>query len=136
MQAFAVIRLQKCLVALLVMPWLVAPTWLHGGENTHHARLFSALLQNLLDPVFLAQAFPAAHELDLDPVFGGDTLHVCAQRLAQRLGPLRVVEDPDLVLVEVFGHPAGIAPPRYRALNNDPVVTGENPSDLVFVPLC
>jgi hypothetical protein len=55
---------------------------------------------------------------------------------AQRFGPLGVVEDADLVRVEVVGHATGVAPLRRRPLKDDPVVAGENASDLALVALC
>jgi hypothetical protein len=57
-----------------------------------------------------------------------------AQLISQRLGPLWVIEDPQLALVKIVGHPAGATPARYRALNEDPVIAGKNAHDLVFVP--
>src|ERR1039457_4623138 len=133
MQAFAIVRLQIGFAGLLVMPGLVAAARLHSRKNAHHAGMLAALLQKLFDPVFLPKALLSAHKLDRHPLFGGDPLHVCPQRLAQRLGPLGVIEDPELVLVEVVGHPAGVTPAGHRPLDDDPVVAGENPSDLIFV---
>jgi hypothetical protein len=93
-----------------------------------------SLLQDLLDPVFFAKALPAAHKLDLHSILRGDALQVLAKLLSQRLGPLWVIEDPQLVLVKIVGHPAGVTPARYRALNEDPVIAGKNARDLIFVP--
>ena len=36
---------------------------------------------------------------------------------------------------KVVGHAFGIAPLRQRALDDDPVIAGENASDLALVPL-
>ena len=82
MQAFAVVRLQIRLVALLVVPRLIAATRLHRRQDTNHARLLAALLQYLLDPLFLAKLLGAPHELDPDGIIGGNLLHVLAQRIA------------------------------------------------------
>src|SRR6266699_3679621 len=41
------------------------------------------------------------------------------------VGPLRIVEDPNLVRVKIARHPRRVTPPGYRALDDDPVVTGE-----------
>jgi hypothetical protein len=97
--------------------------------------LFAAFPQDFLDSIFLAELFGAPHELDLDGVIGGNLLHVLTQRVAQRLGPLWVVKDPDLMDVIVVGHPTGVTPPRDGPLNNNPVVAGEDSCDLIFVPL-
>src|ERR1700722_14850661 len=117
------------------MPGFVAPAGLHGGQDTHHAGMLAAFLQNRLHPVFFPKALLAPDELDLHPIFGSDSLHVFAQAIAQRFGPLRVIENPDPLLVEVCGHPAGITPPWHRTLDDDPVITGKNSSDFVFAPL-
>jgi hypothetical protein len=136
MQAFAIIRFQIRLVGLLVMPGLVAAARLHSRKNAHCARMLPALGQNRFHPILLPETLSAPHKFDLDPVIGRDSLHVFAKRLAQWLGPLWVVENSDLVLVNVVSHPAGIAPPRYGLLDDDPVVAAENPSDLIFIPVC
>src|SRR5712672_4110682 len=96
--------------------------------------MLTPFAQNLFDSILLPETLPAAHELDLDSIFGGDSLHVCAKRLPQRLGPLRIVEDPHLVRVKIARHPRRVTPPGYRALDDDPVVTGEQASDLAFMP--
>src|SRR6516165_7921963 len=79
--------------------------------------------------LLLTELLFAANEHDLRPAFGGDPLHVLPNGIAQRLSPLGVVENADLVLVKVVGHAFGIAPLRH------PVIAGENASDLALVPL-
>src|SRR5215813_5209500 len=134
-QAFTIVWLQVCLVRLLVMPRLVATTGLHRGQNAHQSRLFSTLVQHLFDPFLLAELLLTSNKFDLDSVRGGDTLHVLPNGVAQRLCPLRVVENADLVLVEVVRHALGVAPLWNRPLDDDPVVAGKNASDLALVPL-
>ena len=111
-QALGIVRLQVRLVRLLVVPRLVRPARLHRRQNAHQPGLFPALVQHFFDPLLLAELLLASNELDLHPVFGGDTLHVLSNGIPQRLGPLGVVEDADLVLVKVVGHPLGVAPLR------------------------
>src|SRR5215471_12222086 len=134
-QAFTIVWLQVCLVRLLVMPRLVATTGLHRGQNAHQSRLFSTLVQHLFDPFLLAELLLTSNKFDLDSVFVSDTLHVLPNGLAQRLCPLRVVENADLVLVEAVRHALGVAPLWNRPLDDDPVVAGKNASDLALVPL-
>src|SRR5215831_14441955 len=134
-QEFTIVWLQVCLVRLLVMPRLVATTGLHRGQNAHQSRLFSTLVQHLFDPFLLAELLLTSNKFDLDSVRGGDTLHVLPNGVAQRLCPLRVVENADLVLVEVVRHALGVAPLWNRPLDDDPVVAGKNASDLALVPL-
>src|SRR5262249_34913554 len=82
-----------------------------------------------------AELLLTSNKFDLDSVRGGDTLHVLPNGVAQRLCPLRVVENADLVLVEVVRHALGVAPLWNRPLDDDPVVAGKNASDLALVPL-
>jgi hypothetical protein len=93
-----------------------------------------SFLRGLLDPVFFAKALPAAHKFNLQSILRSDSLNVLAKLLSQRLGPLWVIEDPQLVPAKIVGHPAGLTPARYRGLNDDPVIAEKNASDLIFVP--
>ena len=133
MQAFAVVRLQIGSVVGLVMPGFITTAWFHGRQNAYHARLFSALVQDGLDPILFAETLAAAHELDLQAVFGGDALHVFPQAVAQGLRPLGVVEDWDMLRMEELGHALCIAPSGHRSLDDDPVVTGESSRDAVLI---
>jgi hypothetical protein len=91
--------------------------------------MVAALGQHRLDPVFLPHvAF--AQELDLDPVLSRQSLGILAQRVAKRLGELGIVEDPDLSLVQIRGHPLGKADLRQRAEQQEPVPAGKHPRDL------
>jgi hypothetical protein len=97
--------------------------------------MLSPLVQYLFDAVFLAEAVPAPHKLDLHSILDGDALHVGPKLVAHRLGPLGVVEHPDLMLVKEAGHPGRVTPPRYRSLDDNPVIAAENSGDLIPVPL-
>src|SRR5215467_11765384 len=66
--------------------------------------------------------------------FSVDVLHVFPNRVPQRLCPLGVVEDANLVRVEILGHPLGVAPLRQRPLNDDPVIAGQSDGDPALVP--
>src|ERR1051325_9549838 len=117
------------------MPRLVAAARLHRRQNAHYARMIPAFLQHFLDPILLAETFSAPYKFDLHDIIGREALHVLPKRLAHSLGPLGVVEDSDLVLVKVVGHPTGVAPSWYRPLDDDPVIAGKNSDDLIPVPL-
>ncbi len=67
--------------------------------------------RDLLHPVFLANT-ALAQEVDLDPVFGRQSFGVLPKRVPERLGELRVVEDPNLPLVQLRGHPLGVEVPH------------------------
>ena len=72
-----------------------------------------------------------ADEFDFQRVLGRQALGVLAQRFAQRLRPLGVVIDANVMSVEIPGHPFGETQPGQRALNQHAVVTGQHASDLV-----
>ena len=122
-------------MGLLVMPRLVAAAGFHRRQDTHDSGLFPSLVQHWSHMLLLTELLFAANEHDLRPVCGGDPLHVLPNGIAQRLSPFGVVENADLVLVAVVRHAFGIAPLRQRALDDDPVIAGENASDLALVPL-
>jgi hypothetical protein len=75
-QAFAVIRFQVGLMALLVVPGLIAAARFHRRHDANHSRFFPALVQHRLDMLLLTEFLLASNEYDLDVVFGGDTLDI------------------------------------------------------------
>src|SRR6516164_9622353 len=118
------------------MPRLVAAAGFHRRQDTHDSGLFPSLVQHWSHMLLLTELLFAANEHDLRPVCGSDPLHVLPNGIAQRLSPLGVVENADLVLVKVVRHAFGITPLRQRALDDDPVIAGEDASDLALVPVC
>ena len=98
-QALAVVRYQIGLAGLLVVPRLVGRAGLHGRENADQPRMLARAGQNLFHPVFLPEV-PLADELDLDARFRRQPLRVLANPVAEWFGELRIVEDPDLPLVQ------------------------------------
>ena len=85
--------------------------------------------------LLLTELLLAANEHNLYPVFGRHSLHVLPDGIAQWLRPLGVVENADVVLVKVVRHTFGVAPLRQCPLHDDPVIAGENASNLALVPL-
>ena len=79
MQALAVVGAQIGLARLFVMPGLIAATRLHGRKDMDQARMRAALAQNLLHPLFLAEALGAANELDTQAVLDRQALGVLSQ---------------------------------------------------------
>ena len=129
MQALAVIRNQIRLARLLVVPGLVGRAGLHGGENADQPRLLTPSGQNLFHPVFLPEV-PLADELDLDARIGSHLLRVLPNLVAEWLGELRIVEYPDLPLVQKRGHPTGKADLWQCAENQHPVPATQHPGYL------
>ena len=111
------------------MPWLVGRAWLHGGENADQSCLLTSACQNLFCPVFLPEV-PLADELDLDSSLGRHLLRVLANLVAEWLGELRVVEYPDLPLVQKRCHARRKADLRQRAKNQHPVPTAQHSGNL------
>jgi hypothetical protein len=134
MQALAVIRNQKRLACLLVVPWLVGRAGLHGRENAHQPCLLTPTGQNLFHPVFLPEV-PLADELDLDSRLGSHLLCVLANPVAEWLGELRVVEYSDLPLEQKRRHSPGKTDPRQRSENQHPVPTAQHSGNLCVVSL-
>ena len=76
--------------------------------------------QNLLHPVFLPEV-SLADELDPDTRFGRHLLRVLTNPVAEWLGKLRIVEYPDLPLVQKRRHPPGKANLRQSPENQHTV---------------
>jgi hypothetical protein len=85
--------------------------------------------------LLLTELLLAANEQNLYPVFGRHPLQVLPDGIAQWLRPFGVVENADLVLAKVVRHTFGVAPLRQCPLHDDPVIAGENASNLALVPL-
>jgi hypothetical protein len=67
-EALAGIRLEECLVRLLIVPGLVRLASLHRAQDAHQTRPVAALGEDLLYDGLLADG-ALADELDLDPAF-------------------------------------------------------------------
>ena len=90
----------------------------------------SALRQYFLDP-FLFTKVPLADTLDLQAVLGRESLRVLSEFVSERLGKAGISEDADVVVVQIGGHTAGEADLGQRAKYQNPVVAGQQSSDLV-----
>ncbi|MCZ2074887.1 MAG: hypothetical protein LC130_07785 [Bryobacterales bacterium] len=132
-QTLAVVRPQVRLAALLVVPGLVGRAPLHRREDAHQPGLLPAQGENLLHPVFLPH-IALAQKLNLDPVGRRQPLGVLAQLISKRFSKPRVVEDPDLPLVEERRHPLGVADLRQCAEYQHPVPTTQHSRNLILVP--
>ena len=99
MQTLAIVGNQICFAGLFVVPWLIGRAGLHGRENADQPTLLTPAGQNLFHPVFLPE-IPLADELDLNASFGSHLLRVLANPVTEWLGELRIVEYPDVPLVQ------------------------------------
>jgi hypothetical protein len=131
-QALAITGNQICLAGLFVVPRLVGRAGFHRGEYADQPGLLTTAGQNLFHPVFFPEV-PLANELDLDSRFGCHLLRVLANPVTEWLGKFRIVEDPNLPLVQKRRHSPGKADLRQRAENKHPVPATQHPGYLCRV---
>jgi len=98
-------------------------TWTTPGCSPRWARISLML--------FLAEIPLLANELDLDTVFGGQSLDGLPDLVTHRRGPLFEVEDPDPPGVEKHGHRVRVADVGQGPLDDYAVGTGKHAHDLV-----
>ena len=103
MQAFAWYRLQVRLAIVLVVPGLVTGTGFHGRNDMHQAGSIATRGQHARNQFFFAKV-ALAHMLDLNPRFGADLMRPITNPVAQRFGKLRVVKNPNALLVKKARH--------------------------------
>jgi hypothetical protein len=87
----------------------------------------------LLDTILLSGAPGLSDELDEDAIFIGEPFRVLPDEVSVRLGESRVIEDTDLASAQVFDHPRSITHLRQSALDDNPVVAGNDALNPVFV---
>ena len=132
-QTSRITRPEVGLPGFLVVPGPEGATPLHGREDMDQAGVISAFTEKLLDTGFLAKV-PAANEFDGQTILGRQALGVLPDLLAQGLGEVGVVEDPEAPLPQFVGHRPGIANLGNRARDDDPVEAGQAAPDLLRVP--
>lgn len=93
--------------------------------------MISALGEDLLDPIILAEGLHLPDALDRDSLFGCDLLCVSADGVPQRLHEVRVVEEANASAVEHRGHRLRVADARDRSLDDQTIETREHASDVV-----
>ena len=130
MQALPVLVPEEGLAGRLVVPGLVGRAGLHGREDMDQSGMTSALFQNLLNPVFLADV-AVTEELDAQAVVRGEFLGVAADLIAERLGELGVVEDADLVIEEVACSSLGMADIGESPRDDNPIQARQDARDLL-----
>src|SRR5438045_3749466 len=84
-------------------PGAISGARLHGRENPHQTGTVAAVLQHLMNLVLLTEALRPADEFNFQRVLDRQAFGV----LAQRLRPLDVVKDANVMSVEIPGHPFG-----------------------------
>jgi len=134
MQTPAGDRLKIRGVGLFVMPGLIASTRLHRREDVDQAGMRASLCYDLMDPVFLAEAL-LADELDFQAVLVGQAFGVGANLVSQGLGPLGVIENPNVLCFEKAGHALGRTNTGNGAGEHDAVKARQYPLNLTGVML-
>jgi len=130
MQTFTAVVLEKCFVGFLVMPGLIARTWLHCREDMHKAGMRTALNKDILYTLFLAEVL-FADEVDGKAVLCGNSFGILPYLFPQRQCPLGIVENTDAVRCQKPRHSIGIAYTGNGAGQNDTVKTGSNTFDFI-----
>ena len=105
------------------------PTFSIVKGNLRQSKQFAFIIREFFCPVFLPEV-PLADELDLDSSLGRHLLRVLANLVAEWLGELRVVEYPDLPLVQKRCHARRKADLRQRAKDQHPVPTAQHSGNL------
>ena len=132
MQAPAGDRLEIGFVCFLVMPWLITRTRFHRRKDVHQSGMRTALLDNLLDPVFFAECL-FADKFDVHTIFLGEAFGIGTNLLAQRLRPFRVIENANAFCSQQPAHPLGITDAGDNTCQYDAVKARECSLNLVGV---
>ena len=77
-ETFALVKLKECLSRGLVMPGFISIALFHGGKDVDQPLGLSGFLNDLLNPVILAESPKLTNEFDFNAVFICDALGVCA----------------------------------------------------------
>lgn len=130
MQTFAAVVFEECVVGFLVMPRLIARTWLHCREDMHKAGMRPALNNDLLYALFLAEIL-FADEIDGKAVLCGNSFSILPYLFSQRQCPLGIVENTNAVECQKPRHSLGIADTGNGAGQNNTVKTGSDTFDFI-----
>lgn len=101
----------------------------------HQTGVISALGEDLLDAIFLAEGLDLPDVLDRHALFGRNLLRVSTNGVAERLNELRVVEQPDPSSIQLGGHRFRMADARNRALDDHTGEAREHATDVVVMTL-
>jgi len=132
MKTFPIGGLQKGLVRLLVVPGLVRGTRFHGREYVYQTGMRTPLGYDFTDSFLFAKRL-SSDKLDIKFVFLGNTFGVEANFFSKRLGPFRVVEDPDFMGIKIPRHSLGVTNRWYCAGNDDTIKTRQDALNLIRV---
>ena len=129
-QTFAAVILEKRFVGIFVMPGLITGAWLHCREDMHKAWMRTALNNDIMYALFLAEVL-FADEVDGKAVLCGNSFSILPYLFSQRQCPLGIVENTDVVECQKPRHSLGIAYTGNGAGQNDTVTTGNDTFDFI-----
>ncbi len=132
METFAAVVFEKCFVSFLVMPGLIARTWLHCREDMHKTGMRTALNNDILYALFLAKVL-FADEVDDKAVLCGNSFGILPYLFPQRQCPLGIVKNADAVRCQKQRHSLSIAYTGNGACQNNTVKTGGNTFDFITI---
>ena len=115
---------------VLVVPGLVRRAAFHRRKNMHQSRVRAAGFEQFCDTLVFSEISEFADELNFEATFRGQLLGVFADALGQRLGPLGVVEQPNVTRVQEARHRVTMADLRDRCCDDDAIPTVKDSGDL------
>lgn len=86
-----------------------------------------------MNPILFTKRLELTDKLDFQTGLGREALGMGADLLAQRLGPLAVIEQANVAFTEVAGHRLGVADLREGAGDDDPVEARQHTADLIVM---
>jgi len=122
---FAGVRFQIGFAGHFVMPRTIRSTAFHRAKDMHQAWLFAALVQDFLNPGFLAKIL-IAHKFDLYSVGLRQRFGILSNPLAQRLGKLGIVEDANALLIQIMRHALGVTEGLQTAREHNAVIATQH----------
>ncbi len=132
-QALARVGLEKRPAARLVVPGLVARASLHRRNHMHQSRMIAAPRDHLRYHVLLAD-MRLGKVLDLNPCCRDQFRRAGPDRVAQRLGKARIIENPNAARRKKACHPRRVTRLRQRPRHHHPVIAGEHSVQTILIP--
>ncbi|NLL56940.1 MAG: hypothetical protein GX244_00310 [Firmicutes bacterium] len=75
-QTFTVIVFQESVACFFIMPWLVAHTGFHSGEDMDYSWMVTSFLYDFLDAGFFTKCFDLADKFDFNTIFFSNSFRI------------------------------------------------------------
>jgi hypothetical protein len=135
LETFTDVSNQMVSAGLGVMPGLIAGTGFHNRKNMHQTRLVTALLKDGLDAVFFTKNLDLGNILYGEAILLSQTYSVFTYFFIKGFSPLRIIKDQGVLGTEERGHTFGIVPAVNGAPDDESVIAGNDPLNLVSILL-